>query len=159
MNRSNYHQPYVNTPPRIPDYPIEEQLRAQFANRGLGAVSVNAARAAQMQRIQQPMLRSGASQNRPIAQNRSPQNRQAIQTRSMPNRPVSSCAPHPAKPITESRPPVSQKIPLYEVKTRRTSLPMAVLVGLLVCTMMVLSVVWGSGNGGPRIRRAEQPQE
>lgn len=51
MNRSNYHQPYVNTPPRIPDYPIEEQLRAQFANRGLGAVSVNAARAAQMQRF------------------------------------------------------------------------------------------------------------
>ena len=150
MNRSNYRQPNVNTPARMPDYPIEEQLRARFANRGLGAVSVNAARAAQMQRMQQPMLRSGASQNRPIAQkqNRSPQNRQAVQTRSAPSRPVPSRAPHPVKPITESRPPVSQKIPLYEVKTRRTSLPIAVLVGLLVCTMMVLSVVWGSAMVG-----------
>lgn len=145
MNRTyNRTQANAYNPAQMPNYPIEEQLRARFANRGLGAVSVNAAKSAQMQRMQAPVQRGYAAQTRAMQNHRAPQGRPA-QNRPVQNRAV---AQRQAKPITESRPPVSQKIPLYEVKTRRTSLPMAALVGLLVCTMMVLSVVWGSAMVG-----------
>jgi len=146
MNRNYTYDPhYAYRPVQTPNLPIEEQLRVKFANRGLGAVSVNAARAAQLQPGQayprQPRpAQKRAPQAAPARQNR-PQQSRPQQSRPAPSAAV---APRSARPITESRPPVSQKIPLYETKGRRLPLPTAALISLIVCTLTVLTVVMGA---------------
>ena len=149
MNRGYTYDPnYAYRPAQTPNLPIEEQLRAKFANRGLGAVSVNAARAAQNQPRQNYPVQQ-RPQNRP-AQNRAPgqslpaQANQPRQSRPLGGQRPAAVAPRQAQPLTESRPPVSQKIPLYETKGRRMPLPTAALVSLIVCTLTVLSVVMGA---------------
>lgn len=124
--------------------PIEEVLRSRFADRGLGAVSVNAARAAQSQgakmRPTQPSRQATVhsvqrAQPRPAPNPRpQPASRAVVQNRST--------------AVAESRPHTTQKIPLYETYGRRTSMPVALLACLLICTMTVLSVVWGSAMVG-----------
>ncbi len=153
MNRNYTYDPhYAYRPAGTPNLPIEEQLRVKFANRGLGAVSVNAARSAQLQ--PQPgqayPRQSRPAQQRPVQQNRPAQNR-PVQNRVPQNRPVQNRPVQPAavpsrqtRAITESRPHVSQTIPLYETKGRRLPLPTAALVSLIVCTLTVLTLVMGS---------------
>lgn len=116
--------------------PIEEVLRSRFANRGLGAVSVNSARAAaypnpQMRRAAAP-VKAVPAQARPVQQSRS----------------AVTAAPRRSAAIAESRPHTTQKIPLYETRGRRTPMPVALLACLLVCTLTVLSVVWGAAMVG-----------
>ena len=124
--------------------PIEEVLRSRFANRGLGAVSVNAAKTANTRAV--PMRPAPVNYVQPV---RSMQN---VQAKPAPQqRPQSSVRPAVQKQnggIIESRPHTTQKIPLYEVRGRRTSMPVALLACLLVCTLTVLSVVWGSAMVG-----------
>lgn len=149
MNRGYTYDPnYAYRPAQTPNLPIEEQLRAKFANRGLGAVSVNAARAAQNQPRQnypvQQRPQNRPAQNRAPGQSRPAQANQPRQSRPLGGQRPAAVAPRQAKPITESRPPVSQKIPLYEKKGRRMPLPTAALVSLIVCTLTVLSVVMGA---------------
>ena len=143
MNRNYQYDPhYAYKPAQRSNLTIEEQLRMQFANRGLGAVSVEAARAAQSRPVAYPSAprRQMPAQSRPAVQSRpAMQNRPAAQSRPQ----MPAAAPR-NRAITESRPPISQKIPLYEVKTRRTPLPMAAMISLLVCTLTVLSVVMGA---------------
>ena len=147
MNRGYTYDPnYAYRPAQTPNLPIEEQLRAKFANRGLGAVSVNSARAAQAQ----PMPRQSYAQQRPAQMN--PPRQPMSQSRPTGQRPaeqqwpqqVSAVAPRKPQPISESRHHTSQKLPLYEVKTRRMPLPTAALISLIVCTLTVLSVVMGA---------------
>lgn len=162
MNRNYTYDPnyaYKNKSAGMPNLPIEEQLRAKFAGRGLGAVPASAARDARQQPMQgrlQPQKTyvqprpngQQAPQSRP--QQRMPQPGHAPQQNVRPNgapqrRPqATAVAPHRPKPIDESRPHVSQAIPLYEVKTGRMPLPTAALISLIVCTLTVLSVVAGA---------------
>lgn len=151
MNRNYTYDPnyaYKNKSAQMPNLPIEEQLRAKFANRGLGAVSVSSVRAAQYQPVQRqsyPTQHRPAEQRRPMQnapQQRRPQNGQQSRPQGRPQ--TAAVAPHRQQAITESRPPVSQKIPLYETKTRRIPLPTAALVSLIICTLTVLSVVMGA---------------
>lgn len=144
MNRDHYSNSAYRPAGRVPaDLPIEELLRARFANRGLGAVSVSAAKEAQARRMaQNPAPRpAGTSGRRPNPQTLPAQKRKSA--------PAHAVAAKPSRAITESRPHISQKVPLYEVKAaHRMPLPVAAMVALIVCTLTVLTVVTGSALVG-----------
>lgn len=160
MNRNYQFDPhYAYNPNRqASNLPIEEQLRAKFANRGLGAVSVNSARAprtqqssAQYRPTQQCPAQPGPRQARPTqqrpAQSRPqqarPQSRPAQQKPALPRDVVAAqtYVVPAARAMPQKKAP---KAPLYEAKTRRIPLPVAALVSLIVCTLTVLSLVMGA---------------
>ena len=148
MNRNyNYDPHYAYRPTQVSNLPIEEQLRVKFANRGLGAVPVSAVQQnyAQSRPVQRQQTQQGYRPVQPMqhpVQNRAAQAQRPAQQRPQ-SRPVAP-ARAAVKPITESRPPVSQKIPLYETKGRRMPLPTAALISLIVCTLTVLTLVMGA---------------
>lgn len=124
---------------QMSNLPIEDQLRVRFANRGLGAVGVNSPR------MQQSAFRPQANAVRP--QQSAVRPRQSV-----------AAVRKTAIQQSESRPSAVQvplyavkktaSAPLYAAKVKGTPLPVAMLICLLVCTMTVLSVVWGSAMVG-----------
>ena len=130
---------YAYRPRRLCDLPIEDQLRVRFANRGLGAVGVNTSRPQPCA----PRPRQNVMRPQPCA----PRSRQDVaavrktaiqQSESRP-----SAAQVPLYAVKKAATP-----PLYAAKVKGTPLPVAMLICLLVCTMTVLSVVWGSAMVG-----------
>lgn len=138
--------PGAYRPQQMSNLPIEDQLRVRFANRGLGAVGVNTSRPQQ-------------NAVRPRAYSCPPQQGTGRPQANVP-RPQQSVAAVRKTAIqqSESRPSAAQvplyavkktaSAPLYAAKVKGTPLPMAMLICLLVCTMTVLSVVWGSAMVG-----------
>lgn len=132
---------YRPTAQQMSNLPIEDQLRARFANRGIGAVGVNTPR------VQQNIAFSQRNSARPQ------------QTRPQQARPRVESIRKTAIQQSESRPAAAQ-VPLYTVqknaasdsrtlpRAKGTPLPMAMLLCLLICTLTVLSVVWGSSMVG-----------
>ena len=139
MQQVNRNHAYRQTSQQMSNLPSEDQLRVKFANRGIGAVCVNQASFAHQQQTVRPQQTAYLQR-----QNARPQ--QAA-------RPQQTVRPQQnAIQRSDSRPPVTQ-VPLYAVKARSTPLPTAMLLCMMVCTMMILSVVWGSAMVG---RAAEE---
>ena len=131
--------PGAYRPQQMSNLPIEDQLRVRFANRGLGAVGVNTPCSRQnAARIQANGGRMQQSSARP-QQNVTAIRKTAIAQSE--SRPSAAQVPLYAVKKTAST-------PLYAAKVKGTPLPVAMLICLLVCTMTVLSVVWGSAMVG-----------
>lgn len=137
---------YRPTAQQMSNLPIEDQLRVRFANRGLGAIGVNGPRPQQNPaRFQQNTVHPQQNMTRPVPN--APRPRQNVETvrktaiQQSESRPSAAQVPLYAVKKTASA-------PLYAAKVKGTPLPVAMLICLLVCTMTVLSVVWGSAMVG-----------
>lgn len=129
---SRAHRP---TAQQMSNLPIEDQLRVRFANRGLGAVGVNSPRP------QQNVVRPQQNYARPKQPRPNVESVRKTAIQQSESRPSAAQVPLYAVKKTASA-------PLYAAKVKGTPLPVAMLICLLVCTMTVLSVVWGSAMVG-----------
>lgn len=129
---SRAHRP---TAQQMSNLPIEDQLRVRFANRGLGAVGVNSPRP------QQNVVRPQQNYTRPKQPRPNVESVRKTAIQQSESRPSAAQVPLYAVKKTASA-------PLYAAKVKGTPLPVAMLICLLVCTMTVLSVVWGSAMVG-----------
>ncbi|MBQ8275551.1 MAG: hypothetical protein IJZ02_02855 [Clostridia bacterium] len=123
------------TAQQMSNLPIEDQLRVRFANRGLGAVGVNSSRP------QQNVVRPQPSYARPKQPRPNVETVRKTAIQQSESRPSAAQVPLYAVKKTAAA-------PLYAAKVKGTPLPVAMLICLLVCTMTVLSVVWGSAMVG-----------
>lgn len=131
--------PGAYRPQQMSNLPIEDQLRVRFANRGLGAVGVNTPCSRQnAARIQANVGRMQQSSARPQQSVTAIRKTAIAQSESRP-----SAAQVPLYAVKKTA-----STPLYAAKVKGTPLPVAMLICLLVCTMTVLSVVWGSAMVG-----------
>ena len=131
--------PGAYRPQQMSNLPIEDQLRVRFANRGLGAVGVNTPCPRQNDaRIQANVSRMQQSSARPQQSVTAIRKTAIAQSESRP-----SAAQVPLYAVKKTA-----STPLYAAKVKGTPLPVAMLICLLVCTMTVLSVVWGSAMVG-----------